>query len=94
MGEVISYLGTRNPTDEELCTCPHFELTSSASWDLYWTEGESLEDCYGFNREVQAFVTELSAAKQMCPMELMDDILPHVFGAIKVRTLTGTKMDK
>jgi hypothetical protein len=71
-----------------------FELTSAASWNLYWTEGESLEDCYGFNRGVQAFVIELSAAKQMCPIELVDDVLPHIIGAIKVRTLTGTKMDK
>ena len=85
---------TRKPTDEELRTCPHFELTSAASWNPYWTEGESPKDCYGFNREVQAFVTELSAAKQMCPIELVDDILPRIIGAIKVRTLTGTKMDK
>jgi hypothetical protein len=30
----------------------------------------------------------------MCPVELMGDILPCIIGTIKVRTLTGTKMDK
>jgi hypothetical protein len=36
----VSYLETRKPTDEELCTCPHFELTLAASWNPYWTEGK------------------------------------------------------
>jgi hypothetical protein len=94
MRGVISYLETRKPTEEELLKCPRYEMTAAASWDPYKVDGDNSSwGHHRFDREAQSLRIHWTTTDMTYPLELRENALSRLVGAIKVLPVSHHEAD-